>query len=1025
MLNNIQLKKFPQQYFDLPIADEAGHTFVSRLSDGKGFRVTIARLAEIIGIDAVGAKPIRVTGSAMPSVNNDGAPLVKGDWAFLTSGTYTNIAGGANVVVPPNSLGISIFTSPSWGTPAIISFPDNSSKMVPHVPGSTVELNGVRTVGKTIFRANKVTTQPPLNAQGKLNPDWDRIGDAEMDVVGGALSYSAALSGQIVSDIPTPYEGQFWRGDGTVGGFDWYLRSDKFDLKKGETVSVRSMTEFEGNPGILVFDKASGRYLPEESVYYKALNTLETLTYTAAAPRVIAINYRREPLAGMFKNLVQSLFVKPSDIDSTTSPIAVASKKSVDDIKKNSSTRQLTNITLINKGMLIPGGTYNFEAIEWRYTDPIPVKAGDSLTARTRFEEPAATGALMGFILDKNYNWLADLKIQKRIEPIDDLNRRYESTYVAAVDSFVVIASHTRNPNDPVLFVEALGEQPIFLEPSNIGEKSDFGVASQIEFDKFKNNGGQTVLPFSIFSYPGVIKPDGDTTALPSMRYTDFIELKKGQTLNASVAIDAFDPLAPGVLMFVYDNTKTIIMEKVFATGLGLQNISYTASETVYIRLNHFIAGFPFKQHVSISLPRIYMPADGGGGAGGGGTGRHIPNVTEHNPTNMIIIELDSTDPIPSTKGQYMKGNTKIIIDHLEFNFYCRFEPQGSSSLNYPEKNWTIGFFTDATMVTKKPFRLANLLPHDEYVMKANWIDPNHVCNIVCNRVWEQMLRTRDSFPKRDTDQRLWVTPPGADAMETGALGHVDGYPCALYKSGVFYGIGTFNIGKKYQNYDLTKDDPAHTQFELGDAVDYTILNGIELRNPKVKTPAVDEVLNKFKALASMDISVNKQAFKDGFVQNNIVDMYLLLDVFKLVDCISRNTIWMTYNAGAKFLATPYDLDSWYKSANGGEIAPTTGRVWDNGLNVPANTIDFWANKVGVVFDAEIKARYAQLRSTGIFSADNIYDLARELSLKFTREMYQKDIARWPEKSVFSMGILKIADWIRARLIYCDGVYGY
>ncbi|WP_392471406.1 CotH kinase family protein [Sphingobacterium cellulitidis] len=848
----------------------------------------------------------------------------------------------------------------------------------------------------------------------------EKVGGAKLNVADGALGFNEAMAGKVTEDIPVPRIGQFYNMNGGNGAAGWYNSSQLFDVNLGDTVTVKSATENLNNPAIAVF-KPDGTPSLNEFIPYEELNKTETHTYVATQARKIGINFRATPVAGDIKIKTSVLYLKPSDIDSTSS-IGVASKKSVDDLYKNSKDKTET-LTYKNIGMLRADGSLHAGERLYQYSDPIRVKAGKKITIVMRNRENGGSN-VAGWLLNNDLSFKSAIINQRRIEPINETSYIYESTITPDADGFLVAQTHSMNPNAPTPWGTITHEVQTFLTKDNIREDGEYGVASQEDMKLILNNGGVTEYPNSIFKNLGIMGGTGGVNpTITKMRYTERILVPKGSTLSAQVAPELHNEVSPQAIAIIFDSTGESVIGRINETQLGINNISYEATENVNIVLNHNMEEFPLKARVTVTRPKIYAPY-GSSGGGGGGTGKYIPDVTRFNPVDLIRIDLTTTDPIPTAKGQYMQGNGKLLIDGIERQFHMRFEPQGSSSMSYPEKNWTIELFKDSTLSQDVKIRIANLLPHSEYVLKVNYIDPNHVCNITANRVWEQMLQTREGFPKRDTDQRL-IGKTGAEAMETGATGHVDGFPAIFYRNNEFYGIGTFNIGKKYQNYDLTKDDPNHTQFELGNAVDYNILNGIELRNPKVATPEVTAVLNKFKAIASTPLENANTVFKAGFVTSNIVDMYLFLDFFRLVDCLSRNNHWMTYDGGVKWLCTPYDLDTWYKSWNGGNIESPLGRIFTLGINVPKNTEDFWNLKVSSVYDTEIKTRYRQLRDMGIFSADNVYNIMRDLSTKFTRELYQLDMDKWPGKTAWSMGVLEISKWIRTRISYLDGEYGY
>lgn len=94
-MEKFYLKKFPEEYSDIPSESNGKYIPISRDVDGKLFRIDLNRLALEIGISSMGGSPIQFEGNILPSLNNEGDPLKKGDWTMLTPGDiYTNIGGG-------------------------------------------------------------------------------------------------------------------------------------------------------------------------------------------------------------------------------------------------------------------------------------------------------------------------------------------------------------------------------------------------------------------------------------------------------------------------------------------------------------------------------------------------------------------------------------------------------------------------------------------------------------------------------------------------------------------------------------------------------------------------------------------------------------------------------------------------------------------------------------------------------------------------------------------------------------------
>lgn len=100
---------------------------------------------------------------------------------------------------------------------------------------------------------------------------------------------------------------------------------------------------------------------------------------------------------------------------------------------------------------------------------------------------------------------------------------------------------------------------------------------------------------------------------------------------------------------------------------------------------------------------------------------------------------------------------------------------QGSSSLAYPKKNYTIKF--DNAFEAVEGWGV-----QDKYCLKANWIDHSHARNVVSAKLWGEVVKSRTN-----ANSKLNDLPNG---------GAVDGFPCIIMLNGVFHGLYTFNIPK-------------------------------------------------------------------------------------------------------------------------------------------------------------------------------------------------------------------------------------
>ena len=130
----------------------------------------------------------------------------------------------------------------------------------------------------------------------------------------------------------------------------------------------------------------------------------------------------------------------------------------------------------------------------------------------------------------------------------------------------------------------------------------------------------------------------------------------------------------------------------------------------------------------------------------------------------------------------------------------CTCKWQGSSSLSYPKKNYTIKF--DNAFEAAKGWGAEK-----KYCLKANFIDHSHARNVVSAKLWGKTVKSRTT-----ANEMLNALPNG---------GAVDGFPCIIELNGDFHGLYTWNIPKdgwmfgmndinntEYQGYEYISGTP-------------------------------------------------------------------------------------------------------------------------------------------------------------------------------------------------------------------------
>ena len=114
-----------------------------------------------------------------------------------------------------------------------------------------------------------------------------------------------------------------------------------------------------------------------------------------------------------------------------------------------------------------------------------------------------------------------------------------------------------------------------------------------------------------------------------------------------------------------------------------------------------------------------------------------------------------------------------------------------------------------------------------------------------------------------------------------------------LYVNDIFYGIGTFNLGKKRENYDINQNNQNHIQLVAETHVNFNTYNAAEWEIRSPKTPNAD-----FQAKINAwftDNSKTGTAFKTSFEKHhdltNVIDFFLFIEFTKATDEFFKNFI--------------------------------------------------------------------------------------------------------------------------------------
>ena len=375
-----------------------------------------------------------------------------------------------------------------------------------------------------------------------------------------------------------------------------------------------------------------------------------------------------------------------------------------------------------------------------------------------------------------------------------------------------------------------------------------------------------------------------------------------------------------------------------------------------------------------------------------------VPSSVSAEEEKKSIPRLDfygGVDQLRS-KEEEIKIQVKYNSDDIKFDGYAKIKWQGSSSIAYAKKNYTIKFYKDANLEDKLKIDFG-WGKQNKYCLKANWIDKTHSRNVVTAKLAAKMqkkYKLLEQAPKN---------------------GVIDGFPIEIYLNNNFLGLYTLNIPKDAWMFGMDDDNPKHT-----------VLAGETYNAPAFFKETVTEfydfgleagVENQETLNALNRLIVFVRDSSDEEFRNNISN-YLNLDSMLNYYCFMQVAQMKDNNAKNMLLVT-YDHKVWYTSLY--DLDTTWGTYWNGSklynYNNYVGTESILWNKMKRVFADELADRYFELRED-ILSKDNIMNEFNSFYNSIPKETWIKENNRW--KNIPGYDLSQINNFLTVRLPVMD-----
>lgn len=277
---------------------------------------------------------------------------------------------------------------------------------------------------------------------------------------------------------------------------------------------------------------------------------------------------------------------------------------------------------------------------------------------------------------------------------------------------------------------------------------------------------------------------------------------------------------------------------------------------------------------------------------------RSVYPITDYTDYPIPILYLSG-----STAGMTKDDTVTLNYVWKERSGTCTLKWQGSSSVSLTKKNYTIKFDNAFEVVSGWGVQ-------KKYCLKANFVDASHARNIICARMWGQIVKSRT--PVNTT---LNALPNG---------GAVDGFPIILSINGEFCGLYTWNIPKDPWMFGMSGTDKQQAivcaELNNNGAVAFKGLatltedaNGqldfdLEYSSDDQKDWVVVSLNRLLAAVKDSDGTNITYGITPYIDWESAIDYYIHYVLTANYDGTHRNYLLATYD-GVKWFFTGYDMD--------------------------------------------------------------------------------------------------------------------
>lgn len=378
----------------------------------------------------------------------------------------------------------------------------------------------------------------------------------------------------------------------------------------------------------------------------------------------------------------------------------------------------------------------------------------------------------------------------------------------------------------------------------------------------------------------------------------------------------------------------------------------------------------------------------------------------------IILIESDNTivDEPKVLASLVYTDDEQTVTSNIGI------ELRGGSSQGYPKKTYDIEFWEDETGNENRDVQFGELREDDDWILDALYNEPLRLRSYTASKLWKGIHTTYHIDDESEAKS-------GADVM------YVEIFLNRQYN-------GIYNLSEqvdrkqlKLKKFNGNIRGELYKGYSWGASVTFTSLPSYNNNNRvwsgyQFKYPNENDITdwNNLYQFTDFVINSSESDFATNiwseFVEDNLVDYFLFLNLIRATDNKGKNIYLAKYKTDEPYYYIPWDLDGCF------------GTIW-NGTNQNITNDILTNGFMKRVIDENPNNTFTNIASTWFDYRDDIFSL-NSLSNSITNQynffqdnkVYEREFLVYSNYSFDNQSLEYTLNWLENRLEYLDIYFG-